>query len=154
MECGKLLMDDDIYEGDSYEGVAWFCDGCGALLNRQSGFSDGYEFWVCTECGHRNGTTEDDILEEDDDPKCSKCGTYLKKQFCFFGYEEDWECTECGAYLHRDLCDNSYAVVNEDHEEDNDCDVRYVPPIHKPSASQKAQMFLFFTENRSYLREN
>ena len=38
--CGKLLMDDDVYDGDTYKGVAWLCDKCGALLNRQSGFSD------------------------------------------------------------------------------------------------------------------
>ena len=30
--CGKLLMDDDVYDGDTYEGVAWFCDECGARL--------------------------------------------------------------------------------------------------------------------------
>ena len=38
--CGTLLMEDDVYDGDTYKGVAWFCDKCGALLNRQSGFSD------------------------------------------------------------------------------------------------------------------
>ena len=38
--CGKLLMEDDVYDGDTYKGVAWFCDKCGALLNRQSGFLD------------------------------------------------------------------------------------------------------------------
>ena len=54
--CGKLLMDDDVYDGDTYKGVAWFCDKCGALLNTQSGFSDGYGSWTCTECGHTNGT--------------------------------------------------------------------------------------------------
>lgn len=67
-ECGQHLMDEDIYEGDTYEGVAWYCDGCGALLNRQSGFSDSYGSWICTECGHRNGTTEDDIIDEDEFP--------------------------------------------------------------------------------------
>lgn len=38
--CGAFLMDEDISDGDTYNGVAWFCDECGALLNRQSGFSD------------------------------------------------------------------------------------------------------------------
>ena len=36
-ECGQFLMDDDIADGDTYDGVAWFCDNCNALLNRQSG---------------------------------------------------------------------------------------------------------------------
>jgi DNA-directed RNA polymerase subunit M/transcription elongation factor TFIIS len=61
-KCGELLMDDDVYEGDSFKGVAWFCDGCGSFLNRQSGFSDSLGSWVCTDCGHRNGITADDIL--------------------------------------------------------------------------------------------
>lgn len=65
--CGKHLMDDDVYEGDTYEGVAWYCDECDALLNRQSGFSDSYGTWTCTECGHTNGTTEDDIYESEED---------------------------------------------------------------------------------------
>ncbi len=70
--CGKHLMDDDVYEGDTYEGVAWYCDECDALLNRQSGFSDSYDTWTCTECGHVNGTTEDDIYESEDDYKYQK----------------------------------------------------------------------------------
>ena len=37
-ECEQFLMDDDIADGDNFEGVAWFCDNCDALLNRQSGF--------------------------------------------------------------------------------------------------------------------
>lgn len=115
-ECGKLLMDDDVYEGDSYEGVAWFCDGCGVLLNRQLGFSDSYGSWVCTECGHRNGTTEDDILEEDDGPECPNCGAYLKKQFCFSDYKDDWECTECGAYLHHVYSSDPYEIVDDEDE--------------------------------------
>ena len=64
-ECGKLLMDDDIYEGETYKGVAWYCDECGALLNRQSGFSDRYNTWTCDECGHENTISEDEITDED-----------------------------------------------------------------------------------------
>lgn len=70
--CGKLLMDEDVYDGDTVEGVAWYCDDCGALLNRQPGFSDFYGSWQCTNCGHINGTTEDDIV--DDGPKSSASG--------------------------------------------------------------------------------
>ena len=32
-ECGQFLMDDDIADGDDFEGVSWFCDNCNALLN-------------------------------------------------------------------------------------------------------------------------
>jgi DNA-directed RNA polymerase subunit RPC12/RpoP len=110
--CGKLLVDDDVYDGDAYEGVAWFCDNCGALLNKQSGFSDSYGSWVCTECGHRNGTTEDDIIDEG--PECPNCGASLNKQFCFADYQDDWECTECGAHLHHSYSSDPYTVVEED----------------------------------------
>lgn len=72
--CGELLMDDDIYDGDTFEGVAWYCDNCGALLNRQRGFSDSYGSWQCTNCGHINGTTEDDIV--DGGPKSPAFGDF------------------------------------------------------------------------------
>lgn len=117
-ECGKLLVDDDIYEGDSFEGVAWFCDDCGALLNRQSGFSDSYSSWTCTECGHLNGITEDDILEEDDGPECPKCGAKLKNQFCYADYQDDWKCMECGAHLHHDYSCDPYEVVDDEDMDD------------------------------------
>ena len=58
-------MDEDTYNGDLYKGVAWYCDECGALLNKQDGFSDTYYSWNCTECGHENFINEDKIDEED-----------------------------------------------------------------------------------------
>lgn len=70
--CGKLLMDDDIYEGDIYEGVAWFCDNCGALLNRQPGFSDIYDSWACTECGYGNIIADSEIYESEEDYQYNK----------------------------------------------------------------------------------
>lgn len=113
-ECGQFLMDDDIFDGDSFEGVAWYCDECGALLNRQTGFSDSYGTWVCTECGHRNGTTESDIV--DDEFTCPKCGSTLNDQNYFYKYLDDWECTSCGAKLHHDYSDDEYIIVeDEDH---------------------------------------
>jgi len=63
-ECGTHLMDDDVYEGDSFEGVAWYCDNCGALLNRQAGFSDTCGTWTCTECYHSNPINDDDEYSE------------------------------------------------------------------------------------------
>ena len=122
-ECGKLLMDDDVYEGDTFEGVAWYCDNCNALLNRQAGFSDSYGTWTCTECGHINGITEDDIIKNDrddtdnndtdnndDELLCPNCGSTLSDQFLFDEYCDDWTCTICGARLHRDYSFDPYTI--------------------------------------------
>ncbi len=65
--CGQMLMDDDVFNGDTYDGVAWYCDNCGALLNRQDGFSDSYGTWICSECGYENGITDEDIRNYSDD---------------------------------------------------------------------------------------
>lgn len=112
--CGQFLCDDDVYEGDLYEGVAWFCDNCGSLLNRQSGFSDVLGSWICTDCGCENGTTEDDIIQkEDKGSQCPNCSSYLKKQVCYIEYENDWDCTECGVHLHRDYSFESYSIVEK-----------------------------------------
>lgn len=106
-QCGQLLMDDDVYDGDNYEGVAWYCDKCGALLNRQYGFSDNYDFWTCTECRHTNGITEDDIIEGTRFG-CPNCYATLNNQLCFNQCLDDWECTECGTHLHHDSSDEPY----------------------------------------------
>ncbi len=47
-------------------GCDWICDGCGAYMNSQPGFSAGGS-WTCTECGEHNDVSEDNILEELDD---------------------------------------------------------------------------------------
>lgn len=111
-ECGQFLMDDDIADGDEYEGVAWFCDNCNALLNRQSGFSDSYSTWTCTECGHTNGLSEEDILE--DQHKCPACGANLKKQWSYSEYMNDYTCSECSALLHRDYSSDEFTEVDDD----------------------------------------
>lgn len=64
-ECGMLLMDEETYEGELLEGIAWYCDSCGTLLNNQPGFSDVSGVWCCQNCGFRNGVTEHDIINED-----------------------------------------------------------------------------------------
>ena len=110
--CGKLLMDDDVYDGDIFEGVAWYCDDCGALLNRQLGFSDSYDSWQCTNCGHINGTTEEDII--DDEPKCPNCEASLKDQYSYSDWSDDYTCSECGAKLHRSYSSDPFEVVEED----------------------------------------
>ena len=110
--CGKHLMDDDVYDGDNFEGVAWYCDNCNALLNRQYGFSDSYGTWTCTECGHTNGITEDDIINEDHF-SCPNCGDTLNNQCCFNKYDDNWTCTSCGTHLHHNYSDDEYSIVDE-----------------------------------------
>ena len=119
-ECGMHLMDDDIYNGDSFEGVAWYCDKCGALLNRQSGFSDSYGLWICTECGHPNGTTEADVISEEPEFSCPNCGVALDFQPGFNRYDDDWDCTKCGVHLHHDYSEDEYKEVDSDSFSDND----------------------------------
>lgn len=113
-ECGEHLMDDDVYNGDTYEGVAWYCDKCGALLNRQDGFTDSGSSWKCTECGHVNGTTEDDII--DDVFTCPDCGATLNTQWGFDKYADNHECSSCGAKLHHSYSDDEYSVVEDANE--------------------------------------
>ena len=115
--CGEHLMDDDVYEGDTFEGVAWYCDDCGALLNRQDGFSDSYGSWTCTNCGHVNGTTEDDIINGG--PECPSCGAKLKEQWSYNEWSNDHTCTDCGANLHRDYSSDDFEVVEEVEEDDS-----------------------------------
>lgn len=109
-ECGQHLMDDDIYDGDTFEGVAWYCDECGALLNRQTGFSDGYGSWTCTECGHTNGITENDIIDNDK-ITCPNCGADLSSESSY-----ECSCYCCGVKLHRDYSTDPFEVVEEDEE--------------------------------------
>ena len=111
-ECGQFLMDDDIADGDTYDGVAWFCDNCNALLNRQSGFSDSYGTWTCTECGHINGISDEDIIE--DEHKCPNCGANLKKQWDYSEYTNDYTCSECGSVLHRDYSSDEFSVIADE----------------------------------------
>ena len=119
-QCGQLLMDDDIYDGDNYDGVAWYCDKCGALLNRQYGFSDNYGSWTCTECWHTNSITEDDIIEGTRFG-CPNCYATLNNQLGFNQYLDDWECTECGAKLHHNYSDDEYTVVEEEKHKCPNC---------------------------------
>lgn len=112
-ECGQHLMDNDIYEGDKFKGVAWYCDNCGVLLNRQSGFSDSLGTWTCTECYHVNGTTKDDILGDDEIIKCPNCKGALNKQSGFNEYNYKWECTYCGTKLHRKYTWDDFEEIDE-----------------------------------------
>jgi ssDNA-binding Zn-finger/Zn-ribbon topoisomerase 1 len=86
-------MDDDVYDGDTFEGVAWYCDRCGTLLNKQVGFSDSYGSWTCTECYHTNSINVDEIYESEDEYNnrvlCPNCNANIRKQRAYYGYEDD-----------------------------------------------------------------
>lgn len=40
---------------------------CNAYLNDQPGFDDHHYVWKCTECGHKNSISADDIYESEED---------------------------------------------------------------------------------------
>ena len=129
--CGQQLMDDEIYYGNKFEGIAWYCDKCGALLNMQQDFSDSTETWTCTNCGYKNEISEDSII----DGKhfvCPQCGDTLNNQSGFNTLNTEWVCTKCDASLHhsdyRDdyiivkSCPNCYANLTEQWDFDDDDD--------------------------------
>lgn len=101
----------NIYDGDTFEGVAWYCDDCGALLNKQFGFSDRYGTWTCTECGHTNGINKDEIIDGKHFT-CPECGATLNNQFGFNAYDDDWECLSCGAKLTHSYSDDDFSTGN------------------------------------------
>jgi DNA-directed RNA polymerase subunit RPC12/RpoP len=47
--------------------IDWWCDRCGAQLNNQFGFDDNKYTWKCTECGHKNSISRDNIYESHED---------------------------------------------------------------------------------------
>lgn len=79
--CRMRMMDEDIYNGDTYKGVAWYCDECGALLNKQYGFSDQNDTWNCVVCGHENSITEDDIVNSQADDEANTLASSIISSF-------------------------------------------------------------------------
>lgn len=53
--------------GDRFPDVDWWCDRCGALLNVQEGFDDSHYVWKCTEYGHKNSISSDNIYDSHED---------------------------------------------------------------------------------------
>ena len=112
-ECGQHLMDEDVFNGDTFEGIEWRCDCCNALLNRQTGFSDSFDVWTCTECGYSNSITEDDIIGNKNITRCPNCDGILNSQFGFYEYINDHVCSSCGTKLHRNYMYDDFSIVEE-----------------------------------------
>ncbi len=47
--------------------IDWYCDRCNSYLNNQTGFDDSKYIWPCTECGHKNSISSNNIYESEDD---------------------------------------------------------------------------------------
>ncbi|MCR5229466.1 MAG: hypothetical protein K6D03_05005 [Solobacterium sp.] len=65
-----LLFPEDfepVYDGEQtgerFPDIHWYCDSCGALLNRQEGFDDHLDSWKCLECGAENRISASDIYQ-------------------------------------------------------------------------------------------
>lgn len=62
---------ESFYEGDDldrrFPGIEWYCDGCGAHLNEQTGFDDHKTYWICTACGYRNELSYETIFDNSED---------------------------------------------------------------------------------------
>ncbi|MCR5502751.1 MAG: Sec23/Sec24 zinc finger-containing protein [Lachnospiraceae bacterium] len=41
-----------------FKDILWFCDDCGAFLNKQMGFTDTKGTWTCLDCGYVNEISE------------------------------------------------------------------------------------------------
>lgn len=52
---------------ERFPNIDWWCDRCGAYLNYQEGFDDHKYIWKCTECGHKNSISSDNVYESHQD---------------------------------------------------------------------------------------
>ncbi len=56
-----------------FPNVDWWCDRCDSKLNNQENFNDHNYTHKCTECGHKNSISSDNIYESEEDFKrCNK----------------------------------------------------------------------------------
>ncbi len=51
---------------ERFPDIDWYCDRCNAYLNAQFGFDDHKYVWKCTECGHKNSISSDNIYESEE----------------------------------------------------------------------------------------
>lgn len=52
---------------ERFPGMDGYYDCCNVYLNNQPGFVDHHYIWKCTECGHKNSISSDDIYESEED---------------------------------------------------------------------------------------
>ena len=52
---------------ERFPNIDWWCDRCGAYLNDQVGFDDHNYTHKCTNCGHKNSISRDNIYESHED---------------------------------------------------------------------------------------
>lgn len=75
----------------------YICPNCGAILNKQEGFSPDLGTWICQECRTQlfDEKAEGDVFG-DVIWYCDSCGAVLNTQGGFTEQEGVWKCTECG----------------------------------------------------------
>lgn len=56
----KIKPSDEDEKSDGQR-IEYYCPNCGAILDDQQGFEPSLGTWECTECGHENIITEDDV---------------------------------------------------------------------------------------------
>lgn len=64
--CGYSISGSQVDCDDSGNcsvlGIDWYCDGCNAHLNKQSGFNQYADSWTCTKCGYDNFITKNNVV--------------------------------------------------------------------------------------------
>lgn len=60
----KRKANEEIEEDEYMNDIDWYCDECGAYMNRQRGFTTRSGMWKCVICGYNNDVTEDNIVWE------------------------------------------------------------------------------------------
>lgn len=68
---GNLIQKDqnreDLKMSERFQNIDWYCDRCNSYLNSQEGFDDHHYVWKCTNCGHKNSISLDDIYESQEE---------------------------------------------------------------------------------------
>ena len=103
--CETRCYSTDIYNGEMYPDVFWYCDRCNALMNIQPKFTDTVDKWKCKKCGYINNIC---LFEDDEDysNKPENCESQSinkpveKDKFCIYCGnkidEDDIFCIKCG----------------------------------------------------------
>lgn len=63
---------------ERFPNVDWYCDRCNSYLNDQPGFDDHHYVWTCTNCGHKNSISRDNIYDSEEEFR--KANNYKEDQ--------------------------------------------------------------------------